>query len=82
VSEDLRYHRVVIGVDLPAQGLQRGDVGVVIDLVPPTDASQGIAGVVVEVQSLLGNTLAVAVLAITDVHPPTAGHVPCVRWRD
>lgn len=80
---DLRYVRVALGVDLLYHGLRAGDVAVVLDVLPPTDTSDGVAGVAIEVHSALGDTVAVVVVAITDIQPLRHDEVFSVRcWKD
>ncbi|MSP90918.1 MAG: DUF4926 domain-containing protein [Myxococcales bacterium] len=76
---DLRYVRVALAVDVPYHGLRAGDVCVVLDVLAPTDTSGGVAGVAIEVHGALGDTVAVVVVAITDIQPLRRDEVFSVR---
>ena len=71
------YERVALLNDLPAQGLRRGDVAVVVDYVP--HPQEGEEGCVLEVFNALGNSIAVVVVPVSDVESLNADEVFTVR---
>ena len=71
------FARVVLTQDLPGEGLRTGDVGVVVEHYPATDAAP--EGYELEFFSAAGQTLAVVSVAATDVREARAQEVLSTR---
>ena len=71
------YQQVVLRRDLDGQGLKRGDVATLVDLVP--HPGEGPTGCVLEVFNALGESIAVVVVPESDVEPLRADEVWSVR---
>lgn len=67
------HDSVVLSEDLPAAGLQAGDVGTVVHIHP------GGAGYEVELMTLAGETVAVVTLLPTQIRPIARGDLAHVR---
>jgi hypothetical protein len=72
-----RYEQVVLRVDLPEDGLKKGDVATLVDLVPgPPGTGEG---AVIEVFNALGQSICVTSVRAVDVEPLSADEVWAVR---
>lgn len=63
------YQRVALTRDLPEHNLYKGDVAVVVEHLPATDASNGEEGYVLEVFNAVGETIAVVMVQASAVKP-------------
>lgn len=70
------YSDIILLRDLPEEGIYAGDIGVVIEQhdVPGLET-----GYSVEFFDLLGNTVAVVTLPMSDLRLPTLGDRPTIR---
>jgi hypothetical protein len=68
-----QFERVVLTVDLPEVGLEKGDIGTVVDIY------EGGKGYEVEFITLRGRTIAVETLLAHQVRAAKADDVPHVR---
>jgi len=71
------YNEAALRSDLPAYGLKAGDVGTVVEILP--HPAGGPRGIILEVFSALGHTLAVVTVPETQVEPLTDDEVWSVR---
>ena len=71
------YDYVALRRDVPEHALRRGDIAVVVDVVPHPDG--GPDGCVLEVFNAVGETIAVVALAVRDVEPLRADEILAVR---
>ena len=67
------HDRVILTADLPDEGLQSGDVGVVVHVYPNARAYE------VEFMTLAGTTIAVATIPAEHVRPVTESDVSHAR---
>lgn len=67
------HDSVILGRNLPEDGLFRGDIGVVVDIHNGGEAYE------VEFMTLTGSTVAVRTLEADDVQPVSSGMIPHVR---
>ncbi len=74
------YSRVVLAVDIPTEGIRRGDVATVVEH-HAAAAPGGEPGYTVEVFSALGETLAVLTLPASHVEALRSDEVLAVRTR-
>lgn len=71
------YKEAALNSDVPEHGLKAGDVGTVVEILPhPTGGPRGI---MLEVFSALGHTLAVVTVPETQVEPLSEDEVWSVR---
>ncbi len=70
-----QFDRIVLTVDLPGAGLEKGDVGTVVDIY------ENGKGYEVEFMTLQGQTLAVETLLAHQVRATSGFDVPHVRER-
>lgn len=70
------YQEAALAKDLPAQGLCRGDVVIVVEKVA---ASSGAQGCCVEVLNALGQAVRVEVVAESDLEALRSDELLCVR---
>jgi hypothetical protein len=73
------FSNVALARDLPNEGLRRGDVATIVEKLPPTDASGGEAGYVIEVFNAIGESIAVVTVPVSAVEPLRASEVLSVR---
>ncbi len=77
MSKPALYQRVALARDLEEHSLKRGDVAMVVDLVP--HPSGGTEGIVLEITNALGDSLQVVVVTPADIEPLSANEVLSVR---
>ncbi len=73
------YSQIALARDLAADGLRRGDVATVVEMLPATSASGGEAGCILEVANAIGETIAVVTVPLSAVEPLRASEVLSVR---
>lgn len=73
------YQRVALTTDLPEHGLCHGDVAVVVEHLPGTEATQGEEGYALEVYNALGETIDVVMVPASAVKLLTDQEVLQVR---
>ena len=73
------YQRVALTRDLPEHDLYKGDVAVVVELLPATSASGGEEGCALEVFNAIDETIAVVMAPISAVKPLTENEILQVR---
>lgn len=71
------FSRVAIAGDLPEHNLKRGDIVTVVEVLPANN--QHLAGYIVEVFTVTGETLNVLGLLETQLMPLRADAVPAMR---
>ncbi|MFY9820886.1 MAG: DUF4926 domain-containing protein [Thermoanaerobaculia bacterium] len=71
------YQRVALNRDVPEQGLKKGDVATLVDLVPSPEGGE--QGCVLEVFNALGESIAVVVVRESEIEGLHAGEVLAVR---
>ncbi len=71
------YERVALTKDVPTENLQKGDVAVLVDIVP--HPSEGEEGAILEVFNAVGETIAVVVIPISAIAPLRPDQMPAVR---
>lgn len=71
------YKEVALTKDVPGENLQRGDVAVLVDIVP--HPSGGEDGAVLEVFNAVGDSIMVTMVPISAVAPLQSNQVPAVR---
>ena len=71
------YKRVVLRVDLPDERLRKGDVAVLVDIVPHPKG--GGRGCILEVFNAVGESIAVVTVPESALEPATADEVLAVR---
>lgn len=74
------YSRVALAVDLPENGLRRGDLVTIVEYLPANDRHS--AGYVVEINDVLGQTLQVVGLLETQIQPLIANALPTMRMPE
>lgn len=72
------YSDVILTQDLPEEGLQAGDVGVVV---ARHDVAGRERGYSVEFFDMVGNTLAVVTVPAQELRAPTTADRPAVRSK-
>ena len=70
------FKRVALTIDIPDQGLRKGDVATVVEYLP---AKEGEHGYALEVFNAIGETIAVITVPESAVEPLTADRIPSVR---
>ncbi len=70
------FKRVALKIDIPDQGLRRGDVATIVEHLPAKDGESGYA---LEVFNAIGETIAVIMVPESAVEPLTADKIPSVR---
>jgi len=71
------YQQIALRRDVPEEGLRRGDVATLIDIVPgPVGWPQG---AVLEVFNAVGDTLCVTTVSVEDIEPLTANEILSAR---
>ena len=70
------FQRVALRVDLPENGLRKGDVATIVEHLPGKDREDGYA---LEVFNAVGDTIAVITVPQSAVEPLTADVIPSVR---
>lgn len=73
------YQRVALARDLPEYNLHKGDVAVVVEHLPATQASGGEEGYALEVFNAVGETIAVVMVRASAVKPLTEDEILQVR---
>lgn len=73
------YSQVALARDIPAEGLQEGDVATVVETFPATAASGGESGCALEIFNALGTTIAVVIVPQSAVKPLRADELLTVR---
>jgi hypothetical protein len=73
------YTQVALARDLPEHSLRRGDVATVVEKLPPTQASGGESGLVLEVFNAIGETVAVVTVPVSAIEPLRASELLSVR---
>ena len=63
------YDKVALTCDLPKHELRQGDVAVVVEELPATEASAGEPGYALEVTNAVGETIAVVMVPDSAVKP-------------
>ncbi|HEX4128427.1 MAG TPA: hypothetical protein VHZ24_00180 [Pirellulales bacterium] len=77
MSKPQMFERVALARDLPAHGLKRGDVAVLVDRVPhPAGSTEG---AVIEVFNAIGDSIATIVVACDDIEPLVANEILSAR---
>jgi hypothetical protein len=71
------YHEASLTIDLPHEGLKAGDVGTVVELLP--HPAGGPRGVMLEIFSATGHSVAVVTVPETAVEPLSDDEVWSVR---
>ena len=69
------YQRVALARDLPEYYLQKEDIAVVVEQLPPTEESQGEAGFALEVFNAVGETLDVVIVPESVIKPLSSKEV-------
>ena len=72
------YKEVSLRVDLPEDGLQIGDVAVLIDFVPHP-SPDGEEGCILEVFDAVGESIAVVTVAKSAIQPLKSGEILSIR---
>lgn len=70
------FSRVVLKMDIPKYGLQKGDVATIVEYLP---AKEGEAGYALEVFNAVGETIAVVMVPESAVEPLSADQVLSAR---
>lgn len=70
------FKRVALKIDIPDQGLRKGDVATIVEHLPGKDTKDGYA---LEVFNAIGDTIAVITVPESAVEPLTADKIPSVR---
>jgi len=71
------YQRVALNLDLPEQGLKKGDVATLVDYVPGPEGGE--PGCVLEVFNALGESIAIVAVRESEIEGLHAGEVLAVR---
>lgn len=69
------YQRVALARDLPEHNLQKDDIAVVVEQLPPTEDSKKEAGFALEIFNAVGETIDVAIVPESAVKPLSQGEV-------
>jgi hypothetical protein len=69
------YQRVALTTDLPAHGLYKGDVAVVVEHLPGTPATGDEEGYALEVFNAVGEMIAVVMVPASAVQPLTENEI-------
>ncbi|MDP2601084.1 MAG: DUF4926 domain-containing protein [Deltaproteobacteria bacterium] len=70
------FKRVALRMDIPEQGLRKGDVATIVEHLPGKAGEDGYA---LEVFNAVGETIAVITVPESAVEPLTADTIPSVR---
>ena len=70
------FKRVALKIDIPDQGLRKGDVATIVEHLPGKNGEDGYA---LEVFNAVGESIAVLTVPESDVEPLTADKIPSVR---
>ena len=70
------FKRVALKIDIPDQGLHKGDVATIVEHLPGKDTEDGYA---LEVFNAIGESISVVTVPESAVEPLTADKVPSVR---
>ena len=70
------FKRVALKIDIPNQGLRRGDVATIVEYLPAKNGEDGYA---LEIFNAIGETIAVIMVPESAVEPLTADKIPSVR---
>ncbi len=70
------FKRVALKIDIPDQGLRKGDVATIVEHLPGQNAEDGYA---LEVFNAVGESIAVVMVPESAVEPLTADKIPSVR---
>lgn len=70
------FKRVALKIDIPDEGLRRGDLATVVDYLPAKDGEDGYA---LEVFNAIGESIAVVMVPESAVEPLTRDKMPSVR---
>lgn len=70
------FQRVALKIDLPDQGLRKGDVATIVEQLPGKNTEDGYA---LEVFNAVGESIAVVTVPASAVEPLTADKIPSVR---
>ena len=73
------YQRVALTRDMPEYKLYTGDVAVVVENLPATEASGGEEGYALEVFNAIGATIAVVMVPASSVKPLTENEILRIR---
>jgi hypothetical protein len=71
------YREVALTRDIPAENLRKGDVAVLVDIVP--HPSGGEEGAILEIFNAVGESIAVTTVPISAVAPLRSDQMPAVR---
>ena len=70
------FKRVALRIDIPDQGLRKGDVATIVEHLPGKNSEGGYA---LEVFNAIGETIGVIMVPELAVEPLTADKIPSVR---
>ncbi len=70
------FKRVALKIDVPDEGLRKGDVATIVEHLPGKDGEDGYA---LEVFNAIGESIAVITVPKSAVEPLTADKIPSVR---
>lgn len=70
------FKRVALKIDIPDQGLRKGDVATIVEYLPGKDGEDGYA---LEVFNAIGESIAVVMVPESAVEPLTGDKIPSVR---
>ena len=70
------FQRVALKIDLPDQGLRKGDVATIVEHLPGNNSEDGYA---LEVFNAVGESIALVTVPEFAVEPLTADKIPSVR---
>jgi len=70
------FKRVALKIDIPEQGLRKGDVATIVEHLPGKNMEDGYA---LEVFNAVGESIAVVMVPESAVEPLTADKIPSVR---
>jgi hypothetical protein len=70
------FKRVALRIDIPDQGLRKGDVATIVEHLPGKNGEDGYA---LEVFNAIGETIGVIMVPESAVEPLTADKIPSVR---
>jgi hypothetical protein len=73
------YAEVALTRDIPAEKLQAGDIGVLVEYV--THPTGGEEGAVLEIFNAIGESIALVTVPVSAIAPLSADQVPTVRPR-
>lgn len=70
------FKRVALKIDIPDEGLRRGDLATIVDYLPAKDGEDGYA---LEVFNAIGESITVVMVPESAVEPLTRDKIPSVR---